>query len=358
MKLRLLAVVAVCCAVMAVMWLEQSTTSPGARLSDRSAQSQAVPTPADQCRAEEQTYLTIPEWFLVYSPKEYAADVQHRSPSAFPFFDHILQFWNGYRVVVRATKDDYPMNGGYHLMVVVIGVSTTVEYGMKGIYEATLGRLTEATCPHGATREDQLAASVAHEYADFLDEQPWYNFDYRNALRRVWTETGLWGSHPIRKWERKYALTTEYGIKAVYAWLLRQGSEATYGAVESTTMCVLDRAPEIRGDELPELKIVVRNADGSVLASFPRYQPFTDYAAKLAAKGVNFIEIAGNRNAILVGAIVPRMFDTRANVLLTEPIITRPGTQRIILVVPVNRLSETLLDLERRGAKLEHVYDY
>ncbi len=109
----------------------------------------AVATPADQCRPEEQTFLTIPEWFLVFSPKEYAEDVQRRPPSSFPFFDHIVQFWRGYRAVVRATEN-YPVNWGYHLMVVVIGVSTTVEYGMKGVYESTLGRLTEATCPHGA----------------------------------------------------------------------------------------------------------------------------------------------------------------------------------------------------------------
>ncbi len=95
-----------------------------------------------------------------------------------------------------------------------------------------------------------------------------------------------------------------------------------------------------------------------MIASLPRYQPFTNYAAKLAAKNVHFVEIAGNRNAILVGAVVPRQFEAHANVLLTEAIITRPGLERIIVAVPVNRLSATIVNLQRRGAVLEHVYDY
>ena len=39
----------------------------------------------------------------------------------------------------------FPFNGGYHLMVMVIGSSTTVEYALKGVYEHTIGRLAEAT---------------------------------------------------------------------------------------------------------------------------------------------------------------------------------------------------------------------
>jgi hypothetical protein len=102
-----------------------------------------------------------------------------------------------------ATKDVYPFNGAYHVMVMVIGTSTNVEYGVKWIYEETVGRLTESSRRHGMTGEDRLNAAIAREYVDFLDGEPWYKFAYVDALRRLWTETGFWGPDPLRKWERK-----------------------------------------------------------------------------------------------------------------------------------------------------------
>ena len=72
-------------------------------------------------------------------------------------------------------------------------------------------------------------------------------------------------------------------------------------------------------------------------------------------------EIAGNRSLILVSALVPRSWepgrdDTR--LLFTQPVITRPDTKRVALVVPVNSLSRLLNSLREPGIELEHVYDY
>src|SRR4051812_39894339 len=93
-----------------------------------------VAAPAEHRRGPEQTYLTYPEWFLVHSPAEYAAYVRDHSPTRFPFVGHIRQFWGSYRAVTHATRD-YPFNFGYHVMVSVIGLSTTVEYGIRSAYE-------------------------------------------------------------------------------------------------------------------------------------------------------------------------------------------------------------------------------
>ena len=49
-------------------------------------------TPPEHVRGVEQTFLTYPEWFLVFSPAEYAAFVRHAPPSQFPFLGHIGQF--------------------------------------------------------------------------------------------------------------------------------------------------------------------------------------------------------------------------------------------------------------------------
>ena len=45
----------------------------------------------------------------------------------------------------RNSAQNLNPNPGYHLMVMVIGVSTTVEYALKSAYETLIGRLTEAS---------------------------------------------------------------------------------------------------------------------------------------------------------------------------------------------------------------------
>src|SRR5207245_5383432 len=93
-------------------------------------------TPEKYHRSVEQTFLTYPEWFLVSSPAEYARFIDGHPPSDFPFFAHIGQLWRSYGAVRRAIGErHYPKNPGYHVMIVVIGVSTTVEYTLKAAYE-------------------------------------------------------------------------------------------------------------------------------------------------------------------------------------------------------------------------------
>jgi hypothetical protein len=316
-------------------------------------------TPEAQRRDESQTFLTFPEWFLVYSPAEYAAFVQHSPPSDFPFFGHLRQFWSSYRKVYEATRDR-PLNTEYHVMIVVIGVSTTVEYALRSAYENVFGRLSELTAPYGTTPEDRLAARVAQDYVDFIRDRPWYEFDFVTPLRELWAQPAL-GSGMVRKWERRYALTTEYAVKAGYAWLLGRGTAATYGAETPTTAVHVDRLPDGVEGRLPRMVVLERLGDGSALVTLPRYDDFKDHAATLAAEGVTFVEIAGNRGVILLSAVVPAGWSSpvaESRVLFTQPLLTQPGRQRVALVVPVARLAETLRVLAQGGLELEHVYDY
>ena len=128
------------------------------------AAADAVITPPEHRRGEDQTFLTFPEWYLVHSPAELAQYLSlQRAPSAFPFGGHIGQFWQGYREVTHETRA-YPFNGGYHLMVSVIGTSTTVEYGLRAAYESTAGRLADASINGRPSAEEQLGACVAQAY--------------------------------------------------------------------------------------------------------------------------------------------------------------------------------------------------
>ena len=297
-------------------------------------------TPAENRRPPDNTFLTYPEWFLVFSPAEYAAFIRHDRPSEFPFLGHIRQFWRGYEMVCDATRGRYPFNSEYHVMILVIGTSTTVEYAMRSAYAATVGRLAEMTRRGGATEEERLASRVAQEYVDFIRVRPWYEFDFAARLRQLWSGTSLWGRDPIRKWERKYALTTEYLIKAGYGWALGKASQTAYGA------------------ELTETAVIAVRNGREELLMLPRYEPFMNAATKLAKEGVEFREIAGNRDVILVSVIAAEGSTTPYRVLATEPILTRPGRERHLLEVKINTLSEALRTFSKPGFELEHVYDF
>src|SRR5262249_46956180 len=91
-------------------------------------------TPKNPDQPADQTFLTYPEWFLVFSPREQTSYLSTtETPSRFPYLGHVGQLWEGYGVVSDATRA-YPFNLGYHVMIVVIASSTTVEYGLESAY--------------------------------------------------------------------------------------------------------------------------------------------------------------------------------------------------------------------------------
>src|SRR5436190_1918100 len=138
MTLRRAALVSLACAIVA-LYLDARAHAGALGVMPRAAMSTgASQTPEALRRAPAQTYLTYPEWFLVYSPREYAELLVNRPPSTFPYLGHIAQLWQGYRGIYLASKD-YPFNTEYHVMIWVIAISTTVEYTIKGGYEVLFG---------------------------------------------------------------------------------------------------------------------------------------------------------------------------------------------------------------------------
>lgn len=313
-------------------------------------------TPEANRRNEEQTFLTFPEWFLVYSPDEYAVLLRDRYPSEFPWWGHIGQFWSSYGKVIKVTEA-YPFNSEYHVMINVIGVSTTVEYALRSAYETTLGRVGELFAPVGGTAEDKFAAGVAQDYVDFIRVRPWYEFDFGSRLIALWRDIPMLGPGHIRKWERRYALTTELIVKATYAWLIGLGTQSAFGVESPVTVAALDR--EASG--VADVKKLADLDDGGVLVELPRYDAFKDHALAVARAGSSFTEIAGNgANApLLVTVIAPTGWQSprRATVLFLQPIITDPTRSRQALVVRVADLASLLASLDP-AVVLEHVYDY
>jgi len=310
-------------------------------------------------RDEAQTYLTLPEWVLVYNPAEYAQYLSQHEPSGYPYFHSIGQFWGTYRQVYRATRKKYPFNWGYHFMVTVIGTSYTVEYGVKGIYEKSVGRATEWLAGGKPTAEDQFAAAMAQRYVDFIRVRPWYEYSFLRELKGLWRQP-WWGPHPIRKWERRLFLSGEYLVKAPYAELITVGTKVAYGTADSEIMVVADGVPvsPIALDD--RVRVLGRLTDGGTLLGLPRYEAFRDATMHLALGGVHFREVAGN-GEILMTSVVPASWTyslPAGNVVLSEPILTNPDTKRIGVILPVNSLDAVLRDFTELGMTVEHLYDY
>lgn len=311
-------------------------------------------------RPEDDTFLTYPEWYIVWSYQEKADFQQSHLPAEFPYYRAIAQYWHGYCCAYAVVRDRYPLNIGDHVMLVVIGTSFTVEYVLKGAYENTIGRLSEWSSGHQPTDEDAYAYRVAKEYAGFVHVRPFYEFRFSHSFLGLWRQTSLWGPHPLRKWERKVWLSLDYGAEAIYCGLIELASHASYGVESPDTYVWIENAPDTILSKYPRIRHVADLGPGSDIIVIPRYQEFTDTAVRLASDDVRFVEIAGN-DEILLTVIGPRewkFYLPSGELLFSSEILTHPEWRRFALRVPVASLSSALNSLAGSGLKVEHVYDY
>lgn len=341
---------------------ELAGTNPDPKAAKIKAEIRKIPGYA---RDEGQTYLTFPEWFIVYSPDEYAKYLKtHTNNSDFPYFGSIGQTWGNYHDVYAVTKQNgYPTNWGYHLMIGVISSSYSTELAVKGIYENSIGRITEWTAGGKRTPEDNYAAQVAQEYVDFIRVYPWYEFSFMDRFKGLWAQTDPVRSNRIRRWERRGFLSLGYLFKAGYGGIIKLATKAIYGDADAEMM-VLTK-PLGAGKYIPVDKVKVYREfnDGSKLLILPRYEEFRDAITQLAQQNVSFREIAGNQN-ILMTLVVPAQWTYQGEgvegvkQLFSRPILTHPEQKRIAVNISVPQLDAVIRNLKNQGMSIEHIYDY
>jgi FAD/FMN-containing dehydrogenase len=310
-------------------------------------------------RDESQTYLTLPEWFLVFSPDEYAHYLQTHEPSGYPYFGAVGQFWRHYADVIHLTRGAYSFNWGYHLMVFVIGTSFSVENLLKGVYERTIGKVAEWSSGDELTPEDRFAAKAAQDYVDFIRLRPWFEFSFFRRLQGLWNDTPVFGPHLLRKWERKLFLSAEYLVKAQYATLITVASNSIYGDTDDTVLALAENVSKPALRAASGVAVMHRYGDYALI-SLPHEEKFRGSVLGLVANGVRFCEIAGNRTILItvLGATSWRYDLTSGREVLSEPILTAPGQRRIGIAVPVQSLHTVIGELQERHLAIEHIFDY
>lgn len=309
---------------------------------------------------EAQTYLTLPEWFLVYSPDEYARYIASQRPSGYPYFGAIGQFW-AYYGEARAQARPYPYNLGYNVMVSVIGGSFTLENAIKGAYENTIGRVSEWTLTGDQrTPEDEFAAAMARDYVRFIRIDPWYEYGFWTQFTHLWTDTPLFGRNPIRKFERKFALSAEYLVKSAYGGVIKLATKSAYGDAEDRVLAVVRQLPPKPAFTSPQIKVLKTFEPGLSVLSLPRYEAFLAAAREVTQAGGEFVEIAGNQQIFLTTL---KAGDASAasgigRVDFSKPVLTQADQHRLGMTVPVSKLGQVFSELDQKGFALEHIYDY
>ncbi len=307
-------------------------------------------------RDESAELITHPEWDLVYGSDAYARWLAAgRKPSGFPYLKSVGTFWRSYFGTWWAGRDRYDFGIGKHAMLGVIGISTAIEYGLKGLYENTVGRLSELDMPAGGTPEDRYAAKIAGQYVDLIEQRGWYEFGFWPALKNLWTTTPATGPGMLRKWERRFALSAEYGIKTIYAALIGFGTKSAYSADEMRRGIVAVGLNDSLANGVPLDR-------GYRVLFVDRYNPFRDALLALSdhSNQVRVAEISGS-DFVTVSGTAPASWrvPSRARVVVAYEVPSDPGHNRILLRSNARDLLDVIHRLRIEGKyKIEHIYDY
>ena len=338
-------------ALVPIVYVETSCTAPLPGLEAGAPFASRLPGEAGR-RPEAQTWLTYPEWSIVYSAETYGRYLAAGNrPSGFRHWRQVRSFWSGLCEVNRAAAASGG-SGDYKVMLYTIGISFSAEMLVKAAYENTLGRLSEWIGGHRSPN-DAFNARIWVRYGDFMHQTPWYRFPFGRAVSGLWSIPA--GGSPFRHWERRFALSIEYGVKAGYAALIGWASGATLGRDELTLRFVARGA---LGSD-PRLRRVGRLDGGLVVIEAPRYAEFTELMTRLSERRVELVEIAGNDD-IFVTLLVPASASPPAGAqpMFALPLDDRPGWRRVGLTIKVARLLPLLRAVRAGGGEVEHVYDY
>ncbi len=337
-RLILLVLVAVLGLLAPVAWVETMCRGQGAPAA------YAAILPAAEHRPEARTLLTYPEWHIVHAYDDYAAVIATGDPQDFGYLAAIGGFWSSLCVLSEAAPPLGGVDWPTKQMVYTIGVSFTAEMLLKAAYEETLGRIAVAV--RGADRAplDDLSATQAADYAVFLQQVPWYRWDFAADAAALRAARG--GS--FRDRERALALGIEYGAKAAYARVIAR-AVAGVGADRLVMRSVVAGLTPDALAAVPGVRVIGGRLEGVEIET-PRYRAFTAIAKAIAAAGGDFVEIAGNDDIMFTAVTAEAGMD---GALLSLPRQGR-GDVRHLVLVKVAELAARM----RAGVAVEQVHDY
>ena len=360
-RILVTAVVLIALAVLVPMAYIEGSCQPAKAVAASPAPPTSLPAIDEQGyrRKQANTFFTFPEWYIVYSFEDFGRFLNSSSESHFGYLSHILGFWRSFCTINRAVPETRESRADVKTMIYVIGVSYSVEYAVKGLYENTIGRITEWIRGPARTPQDDFGRKVVQDYAAFLYTVPWYKFPFREKLDGLMAISAPTPSS-IRTWERDFALGAEYFVKIGYAALIQRALDASSDDEPRDIMFVVATLPPDVLAKEPRIKIVRALTPQWQLVQTPRYKDLTEIIKSLLDQGFGIAEIAENRE-ILITVIAPKAASLEVKdtaELFSLDLDARPGFRRAGLRARIDRLVEINRELKARGASIEHFYDY
>ena len=311
-------------------------------------------TDAAAMRREANTYLTYPEWHIVFAYDGLAEALKTGDEHAFDYFASVRSFWGSACRLMEVADAHGGADWGTRSMIHTIGVSFTAEMAVKAAYEETIGRTSAWVRGREKTPQDRAVAATAVDYAAFLRQTPWYEYPFRREAAKLWAAPfdGV-----VRGWERRFGIGLEFTMKAAYAKVLA-GAAAATGQAQLTIRSVVSGLDAGVLAGIPDVKVIGPLGDGLQIET-PRYDRFTRILAEIARSGGVIREIAGNDD-IMVTLTVPLV--AGASVPYGQVIMRmkRDGfhSDRLLVAVKVSELAALLNAYPMDDPGLEHVFDY
>jgi hypothetical protein len=314
---------------------------------------QPLITDAAAQRWEANTYLTYPEWHIVYAYDGLAEALKTGDEHAFDYAASVSRFWSSTCALMRVADAHGGADLDTRLMIHIIGVSFAAEMALKAAYEETLGRISAWVRGRNKTPQDQAIAKMAIDYAVFLRQTPWYRYPFATARRDLW---GAPVNGFLRGWERRFAIGFEFTAKSIYARVI-EGAAATAPA----TLTIRSVIAGIDSGELSRMDgvTVIGPRGEGVEVETARYDLFTRFLVDVARRNGEILEIAGNDD-IMVTLIVPEGADPelRAGVIIRRLKRDAMPGDRVLVDLKIRNLAAMLRQFPLADPGLEHVFDY
>jgi hypothetical protein len=310
-----------------------------------------ITDPAFQ-RREANTYLTYPEWHIVFAYDGLAQALKNGDEYAFDYLPSISRFWRSACTLTRVAGRHGGADWDTRSMIHTIGVSFTVEMIAKAAYEETIGHATAWLRGPRKTPQDHVVAGMAADYAAFLRQTPWYKYPFRREARALWAAPV---EQSVRGWERRLGIGLEFQAKATYAKVIEGAVAATAPAqlVIRTVVSDLDAAALAR---MPGVTVVGARGPGVEIET-PRYDLFTRILADIARQGGAIREIAGNDEIMVSLTVRDGAAVQHGDLLLRLKRDGVPG-ERLLVNVRMRELAAFLNANPLGDPGLEHVFDY
>lgn len=300
-------------------------------------------TDSGSIRRTWNTLMSIPEWYIVSISDDYTRFLElGNNPSDFPYFSYINDYWRMYGEISHILDVAWVSHDSeYHTMVRVIGVSTALEFSIKGIYENTLWRLVGHISGYSSSF-DRSYIQISRSYVDFILLRPWYEYDFSHAYDIFSSD---WVIQDVRTFERYVISGLELRFKSFYAHIIEDATHKQFALPDQYT--TLSGSFLSSASWNIDLKTLFKTE-----LKIPRYYPFTQIYPDLLKSGENRIDsIAGNR--IIVTEYKMKILTEKA--FLSIPSHIDSQITRSFYLDPIDISNQRLYTFP---SFLSHIYDF